>query len=91
MLVHIRPYAHPRSQKVKQFFTEVVMLHINFKGRKYRASCKHIFCPYNLPQPLGWGQKVKHFYLIYAFMFHVCFAMLSCLFLTAWDHLWIKG
>ena len=46
------------------FLLKVVMLHIKLKGMEYRAPCKHIFCPYTHPQPLGWGQKVKTFFYV---------------------------
>ena len=35
------------------FLMKVVMLHIKLKGMDCRAPCKHEFCPYTLPQPLG--------------------------------------
>ena len=36
------------------FFLKVVMLHIKLKGTEHRAPCKHIFCTYAHPQPVGW-------------------------------------
>ena len=38
---------------VAHFFLKGVMLHIKLKGMEDRAPCKHIFCPYKYPQPLG--------------------------------------
>ena len=29
---------------------------------EHRAPCKHKFCPYIYPRPLGWRQKVKTFF-----------------------------
>ena len=26
------------------------------------ATCKHIYCPYTHPRPLGWSQRSKHFF-----------------------------
>ena len=53
-------YFSHMDQKVKTyFFLKVVMLHIKLKGMEHRAPCKHIFCPYTHPRPLGWGQRVK--------------------------------
>ena len=37
------------------------MLHIELMGIEHRAPCKHIFCPYKHPRPLGWGQTVNDF------------------------------
>ena len=34
------------------------MLHINLEGMEHRAACKHTFCPYTYPQPLGLGQNI---------------------------------
>ena len=59
------PLSDPRvanfqGLKVKiQLFQIMVMLHIKLKGMKNAATCKHIFCPFTQPRPLGWGQKVK--------------------------------
>ena len=44
------------------FFLKEVMLHINLKGTEHRTPCKHIFCPYTHPQPLGLIQMVKTFF-----------------------------
>ena len=30
---------------------------------EHRAQCKHIISPYTHPQPLGWGQMSKLFFL----------------------------
>ena len=38
---------------VKIHVLKVVMLHFKLKGMEDRAHCKHIFCPYTHPQPLG--------------------------------------
>ena len=44
---------------------KVVMLHIiKLMGLEHRAPCKHIFCPYTHPRRLGWGQKVKTFFIM---------------------------
>ena len=52
-----------RCQKVKlQLFQNMVMLHIKLKGITNAARCKHIFCPYTHPRPLGRGQRSKHFF-----------------------------
>ena len=32
------------------------------KGMEHRASCKHIFCPYTHPRPVGLGHKYKYYY-----------------------------
>ena len=48
-------YLHAPS---KHFFLKVVMLHIKFIGMEHIASCKHIFCPYTHPRPVGLGQNI---------------------------------
>ena len=47
--------SNPRwGQKVKTFFVlKLVMSHIKLKGVEHRVPCKHTFCPYTHPQPLG--------------------------------------
>ena len=35
----------------------MVTLHIKLNGIANAASCKHIFCPYTNPQPLGWIKR----------------------------------
>ena len=37
----------------KTFYLKAVMLHIKLKGKEHRAPCKHTFCPYTSPQPVG--------------------------------------
>ena len=39
------------------FFLSVVMLHNKLKGMKLRTPCKHIFCLYTHPQPMGRVQR----------------------------------
>ena len=50
------------ERRSKDFFLKVVVLYIKLKRMEHRAKCKHIFCPYMYPRPLGWGQKVKTFF-----------------------------
>ena len=46
------------GQTVKvQHFQNMVMLHIKLKGMDPRETCKHIFCPYTHPQPVGWIKR----------------------------------
>ena len=52
------------------FFMKFVILHIKLKGVELRAPCKHIFCPYTHPLPLGYGEKVKHL-LLKVVMLHI--------------------
>ena len=62
---HILSLHTPSTQggvKGENIFSEVVMLHIKLMGMEYRAPCKHIFCPYIHPRPLGCDQKSKHFF-----------------------------
>ena len=40
---------------------------------EHRASCKHIYCPYAHPQPLGWGLKVKTFFFTEISHVHIKF------------------
>ena len=38
-------------------------MNIKLQEIELRAPCKHIFCPYTHPQPVGSGQKVKTYFL----------------------------
>ena len=40
----------PNPREVSKEFLNVVMLHINLKGMKYRIPCKQIFRPYINPR-----------------------------------------
>ena len=51
------------GSKFKTFFLKEVMLHMKQIGVEHREPCKHIFCPYTHPRPLGWVRKVKPFFL----------------------------
>ena len=58
-------------KRSKLFFLKVVMLHIKLKGMECKAPCKHIFCPYAHPRPVGPVQKVKLFFLLNVVMLHI--------------------
>ena len=52
------------GQKVKILrFKNTVVSHIKLKGMTNAVKCKHIFCPYTQPPPLGRGQRSNHFFL----------------------------
>ena len=53
------------------FFLKVIMLHIKIKGIEHRAPCKHIFCLYTHPWPLGWDQKVKTYFFFEVVLLHI--------------------
>ena len=55
----------------QNIFLKKVMLDIKLKGMEHRAPCKHIFCPYKHPRPLGEGQKVKTFFFLKIVMLHI--------------------
>ena len=65
---HSSPYLVKRS---KHFFLKVVIVRIKLKGMEHRARCKHVFCHYTHPRPLGFGQNVKIFYLLKVVMLHI--------------------
>ena len=46
------------------------MLHFKLMGMEHRAPCKHIFCPYIYPWPLG-GAKGHNILLLKVVMLHI--------------------
>ena len=44
------------------FYLKVVLLHIELEGMENRAPCKHIFCAYTHPLPVGWIKRLKSEY-----------------------------
>ena len=55
MLATDTPLTQGWGQRSKHvvFFLKDVTLHINLNGVERRAPCKHTFCPYTHPQPVG--------------------------------------
>ena len=47
------------SKGQMQLFQNMIMFHIKLNAITNAATCKHIFCPYTHPRPLGWGQRSK--------------------------------
>ena len=62
------------------FFQSMVMLHIKLKRMMNAATCKHIFCPYIHPQPLGlgWGQRSNIFFFLKVVMLHIKLKEMEC-------------
>ena len=53
-ILPIDPLCDTGSQKVKvHFFQKMVILRTKSKGMTNARTCKHIFCPYTHPRPLG--------------------------------------
>ena len=51
------------GQKVKILrFKKMVVSHIKLKGMTNAVTCKHIYCPYTHPRPLGRGQRSNIFF-----------------------------
>ena len=44
------------------FLLNIVMLHIKLNGMEYRATCKHIFCPYTHPQSPDGVKRPTHLF-----------------------------
>ena len=67
MQAHILSFHIPSTPGVgsKHIFLKEVILQIIFMGMEHRAPCKHIFCPYTHPQPLGLDQKVKTYFFFF--------------------------
>ena len=61
VLTHtLDPWGWVKGQNI--FFLKVVLLHIELEGMENRAPCKHIFCAYTHPLPVGWIKTLKSEY-----------------------------
>ena len=59
VMLHINAHSQPPDvvKWLNIFILNVVMLHNKLKAVELKALCKHIFCPYTHPQPVGWIQR----------------------------------